>query len=173
NSWRILTGILPAEVELGINFFGTQKSVNILTPNSSLCKDGENLNRLLNRTQMLVSNLDEHCDMMDSLNLAEISKIHKHGPKLVIVTDEERGGFFSLRGQTGRFHAKAFPGESYPTGAGDWFLSGLVAWYREMSITPENISLEALNDAIEFATTVAGKKVLMPGGTRGPLRSEI
>jgi len=172
-SCRVLTGLLPVELELGISFLDVVPGWRFFTPNRALCKDKESLIKILPFVDVLVSNLDEHYDIMKSLKLEEISKIHNFGTQFIVVTDEERGGFYSFKGKTGRFNAKIFIDDGYPTGAGDWFLSGLITRCREIKVSPKDLNELQLTEVLDFATTVAGLKVTMLGGTNGPKRNEL
>lgn len=174
SSYKILTGTLPHEVDLGINFLG-HGGCKIFTPNRSLCQSGL-LKDVLPFVDILIQNLDEHYDLMKNLNLTEISQIHNYGPTgpyLYIVTDEERGGIFSFKGQTSRFDAFHFPGKKFPTGAGDWFLSSLVSKFLAFEESPNYLNFEEIQESINFASKIAGIKVTFAGATKGPNKQEI
>ena len=89
----------------------------------------EELTTLLKRIDMLVLNDSEAPQLTDTDNLfTAIKKIHKMGPKYVIVKKGEHGAILS--GPKGLFITSAFPLEKVvdPTGAGDSFVGGMVGY---------------------------------------------
>lgn len=85
--------------------------------------------RLIKRIDLLVLNDSEASQLTDTDNvIAAIPKIHKLGPKYVIVKKGEHGAILS--GPSGMFITPAFPLKKVvdPTGAGDSFVGGLIGY---------------------------------------------
>jgi len=85
--------------------------------------------KLLRRVDAFVLNESEACQLTQESNLiAAAKKIHKLGPKFVIVKKGEHGSILS--GPSGMFVAPAFPLEKVvdPTGAGDSFVGGMIGF---------------------------------------------
>lgn len=89
----------------------------------------EDLLRLLKRVDAFVLNDSEARQLTDDDNtLRSLKKIHKLGPKYVIIKKGEHGSILS--GPNGLFIAPAFPLQKVcdPTGAGDSFVGGLLGY---------------------------------------------
>lgn len=89
----------------------------------------DDLLRLLKRVDALVLNDSEARQLAKEDNVVTAArKIHKLGPKFVIVKKGEHGSILSAPG--GIFLCPAFPLEKVvdPTGAGDSFVGGLIGW---------------------------------------------
>ncbi|HYE33169.1 MAG TPA: PfkB family carbohydrate kinase [Methylomirabilota bacterium] len=89
----------------------------------------QDLLKLLKRVDAFVLNDSEAFQLTDDSNLVRsLKKIHKLGPKYVIVKKGEHGSLLS--GPGGIFIAPAFPLEKVvdPTGAGDSFVGGLIGY---------------------------------------------
>lgn len=89
----------------------------------------EDLLRLIKRVDAFVLNDSEARQLTDDNNVARaLKKIHKLGPKYVIIKKGEHGSVLS--GPQGIFVAPAFPLEKVcdPTGAGDSFVGGLLGY---------------------------------------------
>ena len=87
------------------------------------------LRSLLKRVDMLVLNDSEARQLTGDDNLvSSLSKLHKFGPKYVIVKKGEHGAILSTK--KGLFIAPAFPLAKVedPTGAGDSFVGALVGY---------------------------------------------
>ncbi len=85
--------------------------------------------RLIKRVDAFVLNDSEARQLTDDDNvLRALKKIHKLGPKYVIIKKGEHGSILS--GPSGLFIAPAFPLERVcdPTGAGDSFVGGLLGF---------------------------------------------
>jgi sugar/nucleoside kinase (ribokinase family) len=85
--------------------------------------------RLLKRVDALVLNDSEARQLTNEDNVVVATKkIHRLGPKYVIVKKGEHGSILS--GPDGYFLCPAFPLERVvdPTGAGDSFVGGLIGW---------------------------------------------
>ena len=85
--------------------------------------------RLLKRVDAFVLNDSEARQLTEEDNtLAALKKIHKLGPKYVIIKKGEHGAILSA--PKGYFLAPAFPLENVidPTGAGDSFVGGMIGY---------------------------------------------
>lgn len=85
--------------------------------------------KLLKRVDAIVMNDSEASQLTQTDNIvAAIPKIHKLGPKYVIVKKGEHGAILS--GPSGMFVAPAFPLHKVvdPTGAGDSFVGGMIGY---------------------------------------------
>lgn len=90
--------------------------------------------KLLRRVDGLVLNETEAQQLTQEHNLIRAAKkIHKLGPKYVIVKKGEHGAILSLRNKL--FVAPAFPLENVvdPTGAGDCFVGGMMGYLSTAS----------------------------------------
>lgn len=89
----------------------------------------KDLKNLLKRIDLFVLNDSEAHQLTESDNiLSALKKLHRMGPKYVIIKKGEHGSILS--GPKGLFMAPAFPLEKVvdPTGAGDSFLGGLMGY---------------------------------------------
>src|SRR3954471_13651970 len=85
--------------------------------------------RLIKRVDAFVLNDSEARQLTDDSNvLSALKKIHKMGPRYVIIKKGEHGSILS--GPSGLFIAPAYPLQSVcdPTGAGDSFVGGLLGY---------------------------------------------
>jgi cytidine kinase len=85
--------------------------------------------KLLKRVDAIVMNDSEASQLTQTDNIvAAIPKIHKMGPKYVIVKKGEHGAILS--GPSGMFIAPAYPLKKVvdPTGAGDSFVGGMIGY---------------------------------------------
>ena len=94
----------------------------------------EDLLRLIKRVDAFVLNDSEARQLTDDDNiLRSLKKIHKLGPKYVIIKKGEHGSMLS--GPSGIFIAPAYPLAKVcdPTGAGDSFVGGLLGYLASQS----------------------------------------
>lgn len=171
-TWRIATGLLPREMELGLVLLGNEAGYRSLNPNRYLCQD-ELIKSAMSHSDLFIVNWSEYIDTMRTLDIEEISKMHNFGPSLIVVTDEVRGGIYSFKGETGSFNAKVFPGPVFPPGSGDWFHVGLVKKITELVRPIQDLSITDVEEALAFAALVAGKKVHMAGASKGPWLKDL
>ncbi|MCR4327910.1 MAG: carbohydrate kinase family protein [Patescibacteria group bacterium] len=174
-AWRVATGLRCSEKEFAQSLFSEEGCIGnrVFSPNRAFCdlKEREGLFELIKKVDLLIMNRYEYAGCAVSTP----AEIHRMGPAVLIVTEDAQGGFYSMNGSIRRFEAIHYPCErAYPTGAGDWFLGGLLSELiakniREVSELTEG----ALQECLLFAAKVAGKKVTIPGSSRGPSRSEI
>lgn len=173
-TWRIATAIRPEEMSLVKTLFNKHEGYRTLNPHMTLISNEDCFKEVLLRTDMLIVSSDE----FDACNVASIEHIHEFGPHLVVVTQDERGGIFSIKGLRPE---KFLPCTSYiregmnvyGPGAGDWFSGGLHTYFLENERSIFDLSLSKIKDAINFAAKVAGKKVTMPGATNGPGKEDL
>ncbi len=98
----------------------------------------DDLLKLLRRVDALVLNDSEARQLTKEDNvIAAAKKIHRLGPKYVIVKKGEHGAFLSSPGAT--FISAAFPLNKLvdPTGAGDSFVGGLMGYLAACKGAPE------------------------------------
>ncbi len=94
--------------------------------------------RLLKRVDAFVLNDSEARQLTEEDNLLNaLRKVHRMGPKYVIVKKGEHGAILS--GPQGLFVAPAFPLKKVvdPTGAGDSFVGGLLGYIASKKGSPE------------------------------------
>ena len=95
--------------------------------------------KLLKRIDCLVLNDSESSQLVEEDNVvAAIPRIHKLGPKYVIVKKGEHGSILS--GPKGLFIAPAYPLKKVvdPTGAGDSFVGGMMGYLANQKGSVEN-----------------------------------
>ena len=95
--------------------------------------------KLLKRIDCLVLNDSESSQLVEEDNVvAAIPRIHKLGPKYVIVKKGEHGSILS--GPKGLFVAPAYPLKKVvdPTGAGDSFVGGMMGYLANQKGNVEN-----------------------------------
>jgi sugar/nucleoside kinase (ribokinase family) len=95
--------------------------------------------KLLPRLDCLVLNDTEAAQLVEEENvIAALPRIHRLGPKYVIVKKGEHGSILS--GPKGLFIAPAYPLVKVvdPTGAGDSFVGGLMGHLASQTGSPEN-----------------------------------
>jgi sugar/nucleoside kinase (ribokinase family) len=99
------------------------------------------LMRLLSRVDVLMVNDSEARELSGDWNIHRAGRwILKHGPKRVVIKQGEHGALLIEEKRT--FYVPAFPLETVfdPTGAGDAFAGGFMAYLaRTQSITEENL----------------------------------
>jgi sugar/nucleoside kinase (ribokinase family) len=114
----------------------------------------DELERLLQRIDLLVLNDSEAKLMMDTSNIVAAGKaLREMGPKYVIIKKGEHGAM--LFGEDKFFTCPAFPLNDVfdPTGAGDTFIGGFAGYLA--SLGKEEFSFEDLTSAIARGTIVA------------------
>ena len=180
--WRIATGVRPAEVSLVKALFNGNVGFRYLNPRMDLIIEKEIFFDLLGQTDILVVNQKEFdaCTNYQELNsMADIQE--KFGVSLVIVTKDKDGGKFSLTNPVtrvrGKFEACTHylkKGEEiFPTGTGDWFGGSFMSIIIKLEKSIYEINENEINQAINFARLVAGKKVTMEGPGNGPKESDL
>jgi sugar/nucleoside kinase (ribokinase family) len=108
--------------------------------------------KLLKRVDAFVLNDSEARQLVDENNVVKAArKIHRLGPKYVIVKKGEHGAVLSA--PSGLFVSTAFPLEKVvdPTGAGDSFAGGLIGYLASRGGSPE----ASLRRAMIYGTVVA------------------
>jgi sugar/nucleoside kinase (ribokinase family) len=108
--------------------------------------------KLLKRVDAFVLNDSEAHLLTEETNvLASLKKIHKMGPKYVIIKKGEHGSVLS--GPDGLFLAPAYPLKKVvdPTGAGDSFVGGMLGYLADKN----KISNETIRRAIIYGTATA------------------
>jgi len=112
----------------------------------------DDLLKLIKRVDCFVLNDSEARQLTDDSNIPRaLKKIHKLGPKYVIIKKGEHGSILS--GPSGLFIAPAYPLQKVcdPTGAGDSFVGGLLGY-----LASQNGSIEKnLRRAIIHGSAVA------------------
>ncbi len=164
----VASGVLASELPFAaILFQRATPGCRLFGPKRTLCGT-EALRAFLPNCDLLILNQAEWdlCQM-------SYSEVHDLGPKLVIITQDERGCDFSLDGTLGHIDAFHVDGPIYTTGAGDWFFAGLVAAMVKRQVSVGTITESGLKECLGFAAKVAGLKVKKPGGTFGPTLEEV
>ena len=169
--WKVATGVRLDEVPLIKALFNSNVGYRSLNPKPELIKDQKKFIDSMNYTDLLIMNGEE----FQLCKTADIVSLHEHGPKLIIITEAENGGFFSTQNEkTERFEPySGFPGEVFRTGAGDWFHASFIAKCMELNKSIITLSLEEIRICISFAAKVAAKKVTMAGSANGPVRADF
>lgn len=163
--WRVATGVREREIAEAL--LGTNKGKRVLNPNFMLCQN-QGLEALLPFVDILVLNKNEM-----AVSRMTFKKCHEAGTSLVIVTEDEDGGQYSLRGKVGRFAPVKITGNAfYPAGAGDWFLGGFLS-FCELEHTDATSTAIDIERALAFGAKVAAKKISMKGAGNGPMLSEV
>ena len=169
--WRVATGVTEDQFELAIALLGKEKiGQRSLGPHRSWCLNGDKqkLIELMHYTDLFILNKEE----FTSLNIS-MSEIHTAGPRLIVVTDGENGGEYSLDNTSQKFDAIQAENIVSFVGAGDWFHAGLLIGLIDQSVNIATASSEHLLSAIKFAAHVAAKKIAVNGGSQGPTRGDI
>jgi sugar/nucleoside kinase (ribokinase family) len=125
----LLANIAPALQHHVLNQMHRPKFIAADTMDLWLNIAMKDLLRLLKRVDLFVLNDSEAQQLVKEDNvIAALKKIHKLGPKYVIIKKGEHGSILS--GPAGLFIAPAFPLKKVvdPTGAGDSFVGGLMGY---------------------------------------------
>jgi sugar/nucleoside kinase (ribokinase family) len=107
----------------------------------------DDLNKVIKKVDLLLINDSELNLLTGELNLLKgLDKVHKMGPKYVIIKKGEHGAFLSY--DTELFYSPAFPVKQAtdPTGAGDSFAGGLMGYLT----TCKKINFTALKKALVY-----------------------
>ncbi len=171
--WRICTGIRPAELPLAEALFNSCFGYRSLNPPLQLIQEKVSFLKILQKCDLLIMNDKEY----EACRVASMEELHDLGPRLVIVTENQYGGRFSLRGnKPERFDpcSEYLNGQKpHSVGSGDWFHSAFIARISELGHSIDSMDDLSLIDAISFATRVSGKKVTMPGAANGPSQHDL
>jgi hypothetical protein len=172
--WRIATGVRPEEIELVKALFNGQIGYRSLNPRPELIANSIFFREILGRTDLLIMNHLEY----DSCRTTSLSELHKYGPKLVVVTQNENGGMFSKLGCKAEMFEPcndyvSSTSEIYGPGAGDWFHAAFIVRCLELGKSIDNLTNEEIFDCVSFAARVSGKKVTMKGAANGPTKEEL
>lgn len=150
--WVLLANIAPALQHHVLDQMERPKFVIADTMDLWMNTALADLQRLLKRIDALVLNDSEARQLVNEDNLvAAAPKIHKMGPKYVIIKKGEHGSILS--GPDGFFLAPAFPLKKVvdPTGAGDSFVGGLIGYLAGAKGAPE----KNLRRALIYGTVTA------------------
>jgi sugar/nucleoside kinase (ribokinase family) len=150
--WVLLANIAPALQHHVLDQMERPKFVIADTMDLWLNVALKDLLSLLKRIDALVLNDSEARQLVNEDNVvAAAPKIHKLGPKYVIIKKGEHGSILS--GPDGLFLAPAFPLKKVvdPTGAGDSFVGGLIGYLAGAKGAPE----KNLRRALIYGTVTA------------------
>ncbi len=166
--WRIATGIIPAHTKLLLALFNGSHGYRVLNPKPMLLKKHAVLKTILGCTDMLLVNKKE-------LQMARLSlkQIHSLGVRLIIITEDKHGGYFSLEGKVGNFQPLRLNLPTYSVGTGDWFNGGFLSKAFEIKENIGSITFSGVQECVHWAAIVAGIKVTMRGATNGPGKKEL
>lgn len=171
-SWGIATGVRQEETELVESLFHNRKGYRSLNPRMELVINGD-IKRLLKISDLLILNQAEY----QSFQETSPQSLHEYGPELIIVTDAENGGTFSLKGkQAQRFKAYnnySTGKEIFTTGAGDWFHGAFISKCMENNKSIYDLSIEDVHEYVDFSAKVAAKKVTIEGASNGPNKEDL
>lgn len=166
--FRVASGATEDQALLFKAFWGEEfVGFRTFCPHKSLLLNKEAFLSLCSFADMVIMNSSE----LRSSEL-RIADIHRQGTRLVIITDGDQGGIFSLSGKSVNYSAKKVQG-AFGTGAGDWFHAMVVCFMRDHTLDFSNASLSDVEEAINFSSQVVAKKVTYPGGAEGPARNEF
>lgn len=167
DGFRVASGVTEDQSELFKIFWGDFVGFRTFCPHGSLVKNKEVFLSLCSLADLVIMNSREFGD--SGLRVAEI---HKKGVRLVIITNGDEGGIFSLDGKEYSYSAEKVKG-TFGTGAGDWFHAMVVCFLRDHSLNFDSASFGDVKESIHFASTVVALKVTYPGGAQGPSRSDL
>ncbi|GGD51148.1 PfkB family carbohydrate kinase [Muriicola marianensis] len=110
------------------------------------------LKKVISRTDVITINDSEARQLSNEYSLVKAAqKIHRMGPKYVVIKKGENGALLFHNGEV--FFAPALPLEEVfdPTGAGDSFAGGFVGYLAET----ENVSFNNLRNAVIHGSNLA------------------
>ncbi len=168
STFSIVTGLRAVEVVFAKALLSKARfGFRVLNAKDTLCRSRE-FKKVLPLVDLLVLNKREFDETGKTL-----SELHNHGPRIIVVTHDKKGGMFSFRWACCQFKAINFPGGKFETGAGDWFLGALVSELMRLQVSVSTVTKEEFQGAVDFAARVAGKKITMAGGGNGPTRAQL
>lgn len=171
NIFTVITGLRSVEIAFAKTLLTrTQAGFRVLNAKDTLCGARREFKKILPLVDLLVLNHRE----FDEIGMT-LSRLHSHGPRIVVVTHGESGGMFHFHSGQNMFlfNPVSFLGGKFETGAGDWFLGALVSELIRLRESVFTVKPEQFQRAIDFAARVAGKKITIPGGGNGPTRSQL
>ncbi|APS00191.1 PfkB family carbohydrate kinase [Pajaroellobacter abortibovis] len=148
----LLGNIHPRLQQEVLNQLIAPHMVIVDTMNFWIAQEPTALNRLLEKTDVLVINEEETRELSGIHNLVKAAKnILKRGPKQLIIKRGEHSAL--LFDQEDIFFVPAYPLEDVldPTGAGDAFAGGLIGYLA----TCTDISSSTLREGMYYATALA------------------
>lgn len=172
SSWRIATGVRTPEIPFIESFFESNFGYRTLNPRVELIENKKVFFELLKKTDCLIVNHAEY----DACKVASVSEIHNLGPRIVIVTQNKYGGWFSVKGnEVERFDPciDYINGKIFEVGSGDWFSGGFHTFCMEINKSIFELDLTETRDAILFGARVSGKKITMQGAANGPSKEDL
>lgn len=186
--WRLATSINEDFLSLASHLLGEEKGFRIFGPNQMLCRNERF------RSFSLPASPMSRCDLL-IFNRFEFEtlgrtfeEIHREGVSAVVVTNGAEGGNFSLcnastegKPTLGAYKAVKPPAgaELFLVGAGDWFLGGLTSHLVNHVETSEkgtsllSMPFDILQESCNFGARVASKKIVMKGGSNGPIFADL
>ncbi len=149
-------------------------SLTVLNPRESLCKNTETMKRLLVHTDILCINHAEFQALTgkvsSTVNAYDISKLHRSGPHIVIVTLGDQGliasddNLYRQKNELLVLSAYSVGPEVDATGAGDSLLAAFLAFHlRGYSV----------KEALHLGTVAAGIAVTKLGGASVATKQEL
>ncbi len=154
NAEIVMLGNLHPSVQLSVldQLTVKPKLVVLDTMNFWMDNTPKELNEIIKRVDVITINDAEARQLSGEYSLVKAArKIHKMGPKYVVIKKGEHGALLFENNNV--FFAPALPLEDVfdPTGAGDTFAGGLVGYTAQT----ENVSFHNLKNAIIYGSTLA------------------
>lgn len=163
--FKIASGIDEKEV-LMINALFTKQGTNLLVPKKALLeKYGSDVKSFLPNTNIM-------CIDMNEYKASGAGSLSDFGFELVTVTNEDEEGAFCFHGKEGYFQPEKHPNGTklFQTGAGDWFVGALSAFFdrKDVLVKDTSLSIDIIGDLIQKAASVSTQKVLYQEAILGP-----
>ncbi len=163
--FKIASGIDEKEVPM-INALFTEQSMNLLVPKKTLLeKYGSDIKSVLPNTNII-------CIDMNEYKASGANSLSDFGVDLITVTNEDREGVFYFNGEEGYFKPEKHPNGTklFQTGAGDWFVGALTAFFdrEDVSVKDTSLSIDMIGGLIKKAASVSTQKVLYQEAILGP-----
>lgn len=153
SKYVMLGNLTPAiQAQVMDQLDGSQKLVAMDTMNFWMDIAMDELKKVIARVDLLTINDEEARQLSGEYSLlAAAEKIHKMGPKYLIIKKGEHGAMLFHEGKI--FYAPALPLQLVkdPTGAGDTFAGGLMGYLAKT----DDVSFENMKTAIIYGSTMA------------------
>lgn len=153
NSDIILLGNLDPKIQiLVLKQIKNPKLIILDTMNYWIENTWNTLIQVIKKIDMITINYEEARQLSKEYNLIKaIKKIHKMGPKFIIIKKGKYGSLLSIKGKI--FFTPAFPIKEVidPTGAGDTFIGGVASYLASNN----NFDINSIKKAVIYGTNLA------------------